>query len=80
MGAKFIFITGGVVSSVGKGVTAAPLGRLLKQHGFIDAIQKLDSYMNVHPGLLSSLQHEEVSGFIHTALPKAYAQMNSYTA
>jgi CTP synthase len=60
MGTKFIFITGGVVSSVGKGVTAASLGRLLKQHGFNVAIQKLDPYINVYPGLLSPLQHGEV--------------------
>ena len=64
MGTKFIFITGGVVSSVGKGVTAASLGRLLKQHGFHVAIQKLDPYINVYPGLLSPCARRSIcSGY-----------------
>jgi CTP synthase len=57
---KYIFITGGVVSSVGKGVTAAALGRLLKARGFNVAIQKLDPYINVDPGTMSPYQHGEV--------------------
>ncbi|NSW52726.1 MAG: CTP synthase [Anaerolineae bacterium] len=60
MQTKYIFLTGGVVSSVGKGVTAAALGRLLKQHGFQVAIQKLDPYINVDPGTMSPYQHGEV--------------------
>ena len=60
MATKFIFFTGGVVSSVGKGVTAAALGRLLKERGFKVAIQKLDPYINVDPGTMSPYQHGEV--------------------
>jgi CTP synthase len=57
---KYIFLTGGVVSSVGKGVTAAALGRLLKERGFKVAVQKLDPYINVDPGTMSPYQHGEV--------------------
>ncbi|GJM42339.1 MAG: CTP synthase [Ardenticatenaceae bacterium] len=57
---KYIFFTGGVVSSVGKGVTAAALGRLLKARGFSVAVQKLDPYINVDPGTMSPYQHGEV--------------------
>ncbi len=57
---KFVFLTGGVVSSVGKGVTAAALGRLLKERGFRVSIQKLDPYINVDPGTMSPYQHGEV--------------------
>lgn len=57
---KFIFFTGGVVSSVGKGVTAAALGRLLKNRGITVAVQKLDPYINVDPGTMSPYQHGEV--------------------
>lgn len=57
---KFIFFTGGVVSSVGKGVTAAALGRLLKARGFAVTAQKLDPYINVDPGTMSPYQHGEV--------------------
>ncbi len=57
---KYIFLTGGVVSSVGKGVTAAALGRLLKERGFQVTIQKLDPYINVDPGTMSPYQHGEV--------------------
>ncbi len=60
MQTKYVFLTGGVVSSVGKGVTAAALGRLLKSHGFKVAIQKLDPYINVDPGTMSPYQHGEV--------------------
>ncbi len=60
MATKFIFFTGGVVSSVGKGVTAAALGRVLKQRGFSVAAQKLDPYINVDPGTMSPYQHGEV--------------------
>src|SRR5690606_35653470 len=57
---KYIFFTGGVVSSVGKGVTAAALGRLLKARGFTVTAQKLDPYINVDPGTMSPYQHGEV--------------------
>ncbi len=60
MKAKFIFFTGGVVSSVGKGVTAAATGRLLKERGYKVAVQKLDPYINVDPGTMSPYQHGEV--------------------
>ena len=59
-GTKYIFFTGGVVSSVGKGVTAASTGRILKERGFSVAIQKLDPYINVDPGTMSPYQHGEV--------------------
>ena len=58
--AKHIFVTGGVVSGLGKGITAASLGRLLKSRGIKVAAQKLDPYMNVDPGTMSPLQHGEV--------------------
>lgn len=57
---KYIFITGGVVSSVGKGVTAAALGRILKARGYKVSVQKLDPYLNVDPGTMSPYQHGEV--------------------
>jgi CTP synthase len=60
MATKYIFFTGGVVSSVGKGVTAAAIGRLLKERGFKVAVQKLDPYINVDPGTMSPYQHGEV--------------------
>ena len=58
--AKFIFVTGGVVSGLGKGITAASLGRLLKSRGLKVAAQKLDPYINVDPGTMSPYQHGEV--------------------
>jgi CTP synthase len=58
--AKHIFVTGGVVSSLGKGITAASLGRLLKSRGLKVTIQKLDPYLNVDPGTMSPFQHGEV--------------------
>ena len=57
---KYIFVTGGVVSSLGKGITAASLGRLLKDRGFDITIQKFDPYLNVDPGTMSPYQHGEV--------------------
>jgi len=60
MATKYIFFTGGVVSSVGKGVTAAAIGRMLKERGFNVAAQKLDPYINVDPGTMSPYQHGEV--------------------
>lgn len=60
MTTKYIFITGGVVSSLGKGITAASLGRLLKNRGLKVALQKFDPYINVDPGTMSPYQHGEV--------------------
>lgn len=60
MGTKYIFVTGGVVSSLGKGIIAASLGRLLKARGYSVAIQKFDPYINVDPGTMSPFQHGEV--------------------
>lgn len=57
---KYIFVTGGVVSSLGKGITAASLGRLLKSRGISVTIQKLDPYINVDPGTMNPYQHGEV--------------------
>ncbi len=57
---KFIFVTGGVVSSLGKGITASSLGLLLKQRGYKVTIQKFDPYINVDPGTMNPFQHGEV--------------------
>ncbi|MBI4286957.1 MAG: CTP synthase [Chloroflexi bacterium] len=58
--AKYIFVTGGVVSSIGKGITVASIGRLLKSHQISVSAQKLDPYLNVDPGTMSPYQHGEV--------------------
>src|SRR5574339_1235611 len=58
--AKHVFVTGGVTSSLGKGITAASIGRLLKSRGLSVSILKLDPYINVDPGTLSPFQHGEV--------------------
>lgn len=60
MQTKYIFVTGGVVSGLGKGITAASLGRLLKARGHKVTIQKFDPYLNIDPGTMSPLQHGEV--------------------
>lgn len=60
MATKYIFVTGGVVSSLGKGITAASLGRLLKNRGYKVTIQKFDPYINIDPGTMSPYQHGEV--------------------
>ena len=57
---KYVFVTGGVVSGLGKGITAASLGRLLKNRGLKISIQKFDPYLNVDPGTMSPYQHGEV--------------------
>ena len=57
---KFNFVTGGVVSSVGKGITVASLGRLLKSRGLKVSVLKFDPYLNVDPGTMSPFQHGEV--------------------
>ena len=60
MSAKFIFVTGGVVSSVGKGISVASIGRILKSRGISISVMKLDPYLNVDPGTMSPYQHGEV--------------------
>ena len=60
MAVKYIFVTGGVVSGLGKGITAASLGRLLKQRGLKVALQKFDPYLNLDPGTMNPFQHGEV--------------------
>ena len=60
MGTKYVFVTGGVVSGLGKGITAASLGRLLKNRGYSVTIQKFDPYINVDPGTMSPYEHGEV--------------------
>src|SRR5574344_1685308 len=60
MNTKYIFVTGGVVSGLGKGITAASLERLLKNRGYKVTIQKMDPYINVDPGTMSPYQHGEV--------------------
>ena len=60
METKYIFVTGGVVSSLGKGITASSLGLLLKKHGLNVFMQKFDPYLNIDPGTMSPYQHGEV--------------------
>lgn len=60
MAVKYVFVTGGVVSGLGKGITAASLGRLLKARGYKVTMQKFDPYINVDPGTMSPIQHGEV--------------------
>ncbi len=57
---KYLFVTGGVVSGIGKGISAAAIGQLLKKHGYKVTMQKLDPYINVDPGTMSPFQHGEV--------------------
>ena len=57
---RYVFITGGVVSSLGKGLTSASIGMLLERRGFRVKMQKLDPYLNVDPGTMSPYQHGEV--------------------
>ena len=57
---KYIFVTGGVVSSVGKGIAVASIGRILKSRGITVSVIKLDPYLNVDPGTMSPYQHGEV--------------------
>ena len=60
MSVKYVFVTGGVVSGLGKGITAASLGRLLKARGYQVTMQKFDPYINVDPGTMNPIQHGEV--------------------
>lgn len=73
---KFIFITGGVYSSLGKGITASSIGRILKEMGFIVAMQKLDPYLNVDPENISPYQHGEV--FVTNDGAKADLDLGNY--
>lgn len=73
---KFIFITGGVYSSLGKGITASSIGRILKQMGFVVAMQKLDPYLNVDPENISPYQHGEV--FVTNDGAKADLDLGNY--
>ncbi len=59
-GSKYVFVTGGVVSGLGKGITAASLGRLLKARGYQVTMQKFDPYINIDPGTMNPIQHGEV--------------------
>lgn len=60
MAVKYVFVTGGVVSGLGKGITAASLGRLLKARGYTVTMQKFDPYINIDPGTMNPVQHGEV--------------------
>ena len=60
MAVKYVFVTGGVVSGLGKGITAASLGRLLKARGYSVTMQKFDPYINIDPGTMNPIQHGEV--------------------
>ena len=60
MSVKYVFVTGGVVSGLGKGITAASLGRLLKARGYKVTMQKFDPYINIDPGTMNPIQHGEV--------------------
>ena len=60
MAVKYVFVTGGVVSGLGKGITAASLGRLLKARGYQVTMQKFDPYINIDPGTVNPIQHGEV--------------------
>ena len=60
MAVKYVFVTGGVVSGLGKGITAASLGRLLKARGYKVTMQKFDPYINIDPGTMNPIQHGEV--------------------
>lgn len=70
MSIKYIFITGGVVSSLGKGLTAASIGQLLEYRGLKIAMLKLDPYLNVDPGTMNPFQHGEVYVTDDGALPE----------
>src|SRR3972149_2693608 len=72
MATKYIFVTGGVVSSVGKGITTAAIGRLLKSRNVSVVVQKLDPYLNVDPGTMSPYQHGE--GYVTAHGPRGGAR------
>src|SRR3981189_345977 len=74
--ARLIFITGGVVSSLGKGLASAALGALLQARGYTVRLRKLDPYLNVDPGTMSPYQHGEV--FCPAAGPETYLSLGHY--
>ncbi len=65
---RFIFVTGGVLSALGKGIASASIGRLLVSRGFRVQIQKFDPYLNVDPGTMSPFQHGEVFSSVTTSV------------
>ena len=67
MATKYIFVTGGVVSGLGKGITAASLGRILKERGLKVTLQKFDPYINVDPGTMSPFQTLRVSILVNAS-------------
>ena len=67
--ARFIFVTGGVVSSLGKGLSSASLAYLLQSRGYKVRLRKLDPYLNVDPGTMSPFQHGEAVSYTHLTLP-----------
>src|ERR1043165_2340551 len=73
--AKYIFVTGGVVSSLGKGIAAASIGCLLESRGLRVTLQKFDPYLNVDPGTMSPFQHGEV--FVTVTAGRIYEQIMS---
>src|SRR3978361_193319 len=73
---RFIFVTGGVVSALGKGIAAASIGRLLVSRGFSVALQKFDPYINVDPGTMSPFQHGE--GFVTEDGPETGLDLAHY--
>jgi len=75
---KFIFVTGGVVSSLGKGIAGASIGNLLESRGLTVTMQKMDPYLNVDPGTMSPFQHGEV--FVPTTAPKPTSTWDTTSA
>ena len=76
MAVKYVFVTGGVVSGLGKGITAASLGRLLKARGYKVTMQKFDPYINVDPGTMNPIQHGEV--FVTDDGTETYLDLGHY--
>ena len=76
MAVKYVFVTGGVVSGLGKGITAASLGRLLKARGYKVTMQKFDPYINIDPGTMNPIQH----GFEVTSYHRNIIRMNQHFA
>ena len=75
---KYIFVTGGVVSGIGKGISGASLGRLLKDRGLSVFMQKMDPYINVDPGTISPYQHGEVRRLLPAFASCSSAVKNSW--
>ena len=76
MPVKYVFVTGGVVSGLGKGITAASLGRLLKARGYKVTMQKFDPYINIDPGTMNPIQHGEV--FVVTEIQIGFRSIIRY--